>query len=159
MRIIFRQCKYCPNNNDCSFRQQIKNQTAAIKNLTAVIRQCSCYKTLFSPGNRVLLLTHHQRKNLLPEAHGRKRFPQTLWTPGPAVTGTITGRIIRGFLWQIKLDLPLTLYRIKEINDVEPINMTYYYKPAAALQKISEIKYIESLSKIMLSANKNLEIN
>ena len=131
-----KQCRHCPEHDDCDYKQSLKEVTKNMEPIH-VSHNCRKYKTLFQIGQRVEIEVNYREPD---DERG------SVWESYGFVTGAITGIIYRKNFWEVQLDKPVTLTRYKhgQMSDSVFIN---YIKPANKIKVIegefSDIKRVD----------------
>ena len=138
MKVLFRQCRVCPNDKSCEFRDSVKEELGDLfKGMTALI-SCPEYRGLFKKGDRVRFEVHDMDDTEDLGVEGGYRGPCAPYyeSTGIKVKGTITGVIRRNKLFQVLLDKKIKLQRIGAGERLEEVELEFYTKPANQLEKM-----------------------
>ena len=133
MILHIKQCKYCPLENRCAFKDNIKEKIKGILNTYHFRFNCTEYKHIFFKGDRVKIKVQDQyfiKKGEWDELP----YTEMEWQPegdAPEYTGTIVMMDSKDF-YIIEFDEPIKFERKSGI-----IESKFYKKRANKIQLIN----------------------
>lgn len=133
MKTLIRQCKFCPKNDSCEFRDSMKEELRDLFVGTTALISCPVYRSLFKAGDRVSLIAHDMddTEDVGIEGGYRVSCPPYYEETGIKVHGAITGQVRHG-LFQIRLDKTIKLNRVVD-GKLQEVELEFYTKPANQL--------------------------
>jgi hypothetical protein len=118
MQLRFKQCRVCPKNEACNFRDKLRKDVKGIGSGVVAVINCPEYRKLFAENEHVSFEVFDRVIGEKPEReYNQSGEPVTImraclvWQ----LNSTVTGKIVKvtGKFYQIELDSSVTLLRTK----------------------------------------------